>query len=253
VTALEAIGETFIEASSSLLARRQLLRRLDTKYIVSERELPALLVGLDGEYAALRVSTGAWATYRSLYLDTPELGCFHDHRRGRRVRHKIRIRHYPERELTFLEVKSKRNALVTDKRRVSLPYASEDGAPHLEFLRAHVGVVSDQLRPVARVEYRRMTLISLAADERVTVDIGLTVSLLDGTPEALGSFAVVEIKQGTLSRVTPVARRLAEAAHRERSYSKYVAAIARLMPGERRNRLLPGLRAVERFAAEPTT
>jgi hypothetical protein len=238
----------FREASKALIAERQLLRRIDSKYVVRTAELPGLLAGLDSAYAALRIPGGNWATYRSLYLDTPDLRCFHDHRRGRRVRHKIRVRHYPERGVSFLEVKTKRSEDVTQKHRVEVTYGDEVVRDReLAFLRQHVPMAGEVVE-VARIDYRRLSLIALGMDERVTIDVGLEVAAPTGVRQPLGHFAVIEIKRARLTG-SPMAQRLFDAGHHERSISKYCAAIAALYPGERRNRLEPTLKAVARIAS----
>lgn len=247
--AMSALDAMFPEATEALIAERRLLRRIDTKYVVPASAILELLDGLGNAYAALRVAGGVLARYRSIYLDTPELRCFHDHRRGKRVRHKVRIRHYDDRALSFFEIKTKRNDLVTDKHRLAVPYLHERLATaELAFARDHSGQIADALAPVARVDYSRITLVGLAHDERVTIDLDLEVASPDGPPEALVPVAVIEIKQAKLSLASPMVRRLAAAGHRERSFSKYIAAIARLRPEERKNRLLPALRAAERVA-----
>jgi hypothetical protein len=246
--ALEALLAPFTEVSRQLLKQRELLRRIDSKYVVHASRVSELMGALRTGYAVLRVPTGSCATYRSLYFDTPELRCFHDHRRGRRIRHKIRIRHYPERAVSFLEVKTKRNELVTDKHRLAMPFEEEHlGERELAFLRPHIGEIADDLPPLLRIDYRRITLINLDANERVTIDLELEIAALDGTRHSLGPLAVMEIKQGAFSLDSPVMRALSAAGQHQRSLSKYCAAVALLHPEERKNRLLPSLRAVERI------
>jgi hypothetical protein len=241
-------GVPFRAATSALIAERQLLRRIDSKYVVPAARVPDLLAGLEAAYAVLRVPSGNWASYRSLYLDTPYLRCFHDHRRGRRIRHKIRLRHYPDRGVSFLEVKTKRNEEVTHKHRVAVAHDHEVIRDReLAFLREHVAF-ADDVAPIARINYRRLSLISLNMDERVTIDIGLDVAPPMGQARPLAPFAVIEIKQARLSAGSAMRQRLVDAGHHEQSISKYCAAIATLYPGERRNRLLPSLGAVARIA-----
>src|SRR5687767_5175086 len=112
-------------ATSELLAGRELLRRTDSKYTVQVSAIPALIEAVSRDYAVLSLPCGVIATYETLYLDSTDLRCFHDHRRGRRIRHKVRYRHYPDRQLSFLEVKSKRNEILTDKYRLAVPYHFE--------------------------------------------------------------------------------------------------------------------------------
>jgi hypothetical protein len=238
---LEPLLAGFPGASKELLDSRELLHRVDTKFAIPVAALEAVLRGLGEHYAVLRVPRGALATYRSLYFDTPDLQCFHDHRRGRRVRHKIRIRHYPDRDLTFLEVKTKKNELVTDKKRRPLPYGTEElTADDLEFLRGRIGGMAEILEPQVWIGFRRATLIGLHTQERVTIDLDLDVA-------ALGGLAILEVKQSPFCVRTPVMMAIAEAGHREGSVSKYIAALATSRPDLRQNRLLPDLRSLARM------
>ena len=238
---LEPLLAGFPGASKALLDTRELLHRVDTKFAVPLAALDALLAGLGEHYAVLRVPRGSLATYRSLYFDTPDLQCFHDHRRGRRIRHKVRVRHYPDRSLTFLEVKTKRNEVVTDKKRRPLPYGTEDlTAEDLEFLRGRIGGMAEVLEPQVWIGFRRATLIGLHTRERVTIDVDLDVA-------ALGGIAIVEVKQSPFCVRTPVMQAVSAAGHREGSVSKYIAALATSRPDLRHNRLLPDLRSLARM------
>jgi hypothetical protein len=240
--ATSALLAGFWAAPPELVDRRQLLRRIDSKYVLVARRLNAIVERLAADYAALRVPGGCVATYRSLYFDTPELVCFHDHRRGRRIRHKIRIRQYLDRAVSFLEIKMKRGETITEKHRIEVPYGTTRlGVAERAFLRHHV-TFADQLLPRLWIEYRRISLVGVASDERVTVDFDIDALSLDGVRIRVGQIAVIEVKQSGASLHTPVMRVLAAAGLRERSLSKYTAAVAMLEPDVRMNRLLPALR-----------
>jgi hypothetical protein len=245
-----ALLGAFAPATPELLERRSLLTRVDSKFVVPVAQLEHILAGLADEYAVLRVDTGSLALYESLYFDTSTLRCFHDHRRGRRLRHKVRIRHYPDRAVSFLEVKSKRHEAMTDKRRLPVPYGSQRlGPAELQFLRDRLGPLADDLRPEISISYRRIGLISLASSERVTIDLGLAAGGDDGVvvTRALGHLAVIEVKQWPFSVRTPIMRAVRGAGHRVMSMSKYVTALALMRPELGCHRLLPMLRALERI------
>ena len=245
--ALAALLAGFAAPTEDLLGKRELLRRIDSKYLLDGARLARLLAGLDQHYVAFRVASGSIATYESLYFDTPDLVCFHDHRRGRRLRNKIRIRHYPDREVSYLEIKAKRTEVLTHKHRLKIPFRSENiGDAELAFLRAHLGPVADLLRPELRINYRRIGLLALGSSERVTIDLDLTFIAMDGTTHQVGDAIVLEVKQSATSRSTPIARSLAAIGAREQSLSKYTTAIALTRPEVRNNRLRLTLRALER-------
>ncbi len=242
---VEAMLASFARATPALLAERELLRRIDLKYVLDRERLAALLGALAGHYAVLPVGAGAVAVYRNLYFDTPELRCFHDHRRGRRIRHKVRIRHYPDRELSFLEVKTRRGEALTDKGRRAIGFLREQLEPDdVAFVRAHAGGLADELAPAVRIDYRRVALFNPRSEERLTIDFALEAAQ-PGVRVELGALAIVEIKRvpGGQPR-TPAMRALAELGIRERAMSKYCAAMALIRPTVRHNRLRPALRVL---------
>ncbi len=250
---IEAAGR-FTVASAELRDGCELLRRVDTKFVCTRAAALEVIAGLAGDYAALSVPSGTVATYRSLYFDTGDLRCYHDHRRGRRLRHKIRVRHYPDRLLSYLEVKTKQNETVTDKRRLAIPFLAEVlGAAEQRFLGAVLSGAGqlpvDDLHPVMRIGFRRLSLVGLHTAERVTVDLGLDAETVDGARWSGGDLVVVEVKQSPFCVRTPVMRALSRAALREQSMSKYTMATALIRPELRRNRLLPELRSLTRMTS----
>ncbi len=246
--AIDRVAERFAVATDAQRDARDLLRRVDTKFVCDRASALAILASLTPDYAALAVPGGNVATYRSLYFDTPELRCFHDHRCGRRLRHKVRIRHYPDRALSYLELKTKRNDVITDKRRLAIPFQHEAlDAERVAFLRAHIALPVEALAPAMRVGFRRISLIGLRTAERVTLDLDLEATLVDGGRQAFGDLVVIEVKQAPFCVRTPVMRAIAAAGLRERSMSKYTIATALLRPELRQNRLLPDVRAIGRM------
>ncbi len=247
---LEELFSSFAPASMELLGQRTLLSRVDSKFVVATEKLNEILGGLTNDYAVLRVDSGCLASYDSLYFDTSTLQCWHDHRRGRRNRHKVRVRHYPDRKLTFLEVKTKKNEVLTDKKRIPMPYLQEQlGAAERDFLRPIIGAIADDLHPQISILYQRVSLLSLTSDERLTIDLGLSAGGAAGSVvgRALGHLAVIEVKQWPYCLRTPIMRALRDARARVMSMSKYFTAISLMRPELGRNRLLPALKTLERI------
>ncbi len=239
----------FPVASPDLIASRELQRRSDLKFILSPSEAADLLPDLEGEYARLAAgNNGPVATYRTLYFDTPELDFFHAHRRGRRVRHKVRIRHYPDRRLSLFEVKTRRSDLETRKVWSEREYDDDVLRPEDQrFVRTQTGIDRDVL-PQAWTCFRRATLLGRSVRERVTVDFDIEVTG-NGRSKILDGIAIVEVKQWPLVPGSRVMSALRSAGRRPGWVSKYCAAIAFTRRDVRLNALLPGLRALERKAA----
>ena len=241
--------EAFTTASKQLIKGRDLLIRTDVKFFGLDTILDEVLPLLAAHYAVIRVPSGCAANYQSVYFDTPDLRCYHDHRRGRRIRHKVRIRHYPDRQLSYLELKKKMNARVTDKLRLALPYGqTELSVLGREFLAQHCDLPVEQLEPTLTNHFRRISLIGIERAERVTIDVDLGFDHR-GLSGGFDGLTVIEVKQHPYDPHSPIMAALHAAGMRERSMSKYTTAIARLAPGIARNRLLPLLRALDRTKA----
>ena len=238
--------EVFETASPELIKGRSLLQRTDVKFFGRAAELERVMPLLAADYAVIRVDSGCAAVYQSRYFDTPDLRCYHDHRRGKRLRHKVRIRHYADRELTFLEIKSKKNQRVTDKHRMPLPYGTmELNDAGREFLAKHCDLPVGELVTALDNRFRRISLIGMHTAERVTIDIDLGFRYREHDLD-MGALTVIEVKQHPYDPRSPVMDALHLVGMRERSMSKYTTAIAQLAPGIPRNRLLPLLRKLNR-------
>ena len=98
-----------------LLAARALQKRVDAKFVVSRSDLPELLTLLANDFQLVTSNGSRYATYETLYFDTAKYALFDAHRRGRRPRHKVRVRHYVERNVCYLETKTKDARGVTTK------------------------------------------------------------------------------------------------------------------------------------------
>ena len=234
----------FSSAPAALVAGRQMERRIESKFVMPAAAAEALLPALKDDYAVLPAGEALVAAYRSLYFDTTNLEFFHAHRRGRRVRHKVRIRHYPDRRVSFLEVKIRHGEGSTFKVRREREFGDNQlGPSDLAFVRGHCPA-HQELVPQAWIDYRRITLLNARTAERVTIDLELHMSR-GGRQRSLRDVAVVEVKQSRLDRDTAVMRALRSAGWRHGWVSKYCAGVALTSPEVRANRLLVGLRALK--------
>ena len=233
----------FAVAPAALLARREMQRRAESKFVMPAAAAVALLPALERDYAVLPAGAALVATYRTLYFDTAGLALFHAHRCGRRIRHKVRIRHYPDRSVSFLEVKTRLGDELMTKARRPREYGDSELTPDdVAFVRVHAAVGEDLL-PQAWTDFRRVTLLGTEIDERVTVDLDLRV-MAAGRTESLAGLAVVEVKQPRRDRGSVAMEALRTAGWREGWGSKYCVGIALTRPEVRSHRLGPELRAL---------
>lgn len=173
---------------------------------------------------------------------------YHDHRRRREPRHKVRVRHHLDRELSFLEVKARRRGGRTAKARLPRPFGLEClDVEAQRFISEHCPFDPANLRACVTNEFRRVTLVGERVDERLTLDWDLWLSD-DSRSERLPGVVIVEIKQGRYSNSTPAVRALRGLHVRERAISKYCLATARLTTA-RFNTFKPALRALEQLSA----
>ena len=238
----------FRDASSELLAARALQRRFDRKYLLPKRLLEPLLAQLSSSFRVVRAEGRLAATCDSLYFDTPDRQMYEDHRRGRGRRHKVRIRHHLERQLSFLEVKRRNAGGQTTKARVGRPFGyaalDEEGSA---FVEAHCPFRAAQLTPGLSSAFRRITLVGEQVDERITIDWDLELRD-DHRRERLPHVAVAEIKQPRYSNNSDSVRTFRALHIRETAVSKYCVATA-MLAAVRSNTFRPVLRAVEQLSA----
>lgn len=240
--------DAFEEASLDLLDARVLLRRVDRKYILPKRDLDSLLTRLGAEYRVVRSAGRLAASYQTCYFDTPDRQMFEDHRRGRRPRYKVRVRHHVDRTLSFLEIKRRDRDRGTTKTRMSRPFGDAGlDTEALTFIDQHCPVGAAVLAPRLWIDFRRITLVGHHVDERLTIDWAFELRD-DRRGERLPGLVIAEVKQGRYANNTPAVQAFRSLHVRERTISKYCLATARLA-AVRTNSLKPALRAVERLSA----
>jgi hypothetical protein len=165
--------------------RSALRRRVDTKYVLPAERLGDLIDQLSDSYAVLEIGGHRRFHYESVYFDTPDLRCFHDHVEGVRPRFKARSRLYNETGACFFEVKVR---LADDMVKRQLPYDRGDHGSMTEqarrFLRDTLEEVAgerapDDLAPTLSTGYERITLGSKEGGERVTADLSVELRTMD--------------------------------------------------------------------------
>lgn len=225
---------------ADLVARAELLTRVDRKYLLPVADVAVLLGGLLGGFAGdvevLEIDGRREFRYRSAYFDTPGLDSYLAAARRRRRRFKVRVRSYLDSDRHFLEVKTRGSRGTTVKDRV--PWGGRiTGAVLAD---AGVDVDPAALRHTLTTRYRRTTLFVPATGSRVTIDTDLTWALPDGTALRTPDRAVVETKSDRTT--SAVDRLLWSMDHRPRPVSKYATGLAALRPDLPSHRWRPVLR-----------
>ncbi|WP_007508845.1 VTC domain-containing protein [Pseudofrankia saprophytica] len=239
-----------------LVERAELLRRVDHKYVLPSRDLPALLESLAvlGGVRVLEIDGRRELDYRSVYFDTPNLDSYLGAARGRRRRFKLRTRSYLDTGARYLEVKTRCARGATVKQRT--PYWGDThhldarARAYTDAVLAAAGIRVEHLRfdPALISAYRRSTLFIPSAAARVTIDTSLAWALPDGPAIETPRRVVVETKSPR--DASDVDRLLWSLQHRPCSMSKYTTGLAALRSDLPANRWHPVLR---RHFAESAT
>ena len=230
-----------------LNGKAEMLERLDQKYICRADRLRPAFASFAEHFDILEIDGRRSFTYATCYFDSDDSRAYHDHHQGRRKRCKVRVRHYLDADLTYLEVKLKDRRDVTVKRRLRLdrPVTTLD-ARCMAFVQAEWSALYGTdfgltLFPVLSMTYRRMTLVAQLGGERMTVDTALTF-------EANGSDVAVPPEMFILETKSPNGRGHADAILRQHHLqptsrvSKYCVGMAATAQVGRANRFLPAMR-----------
>ena len=219
-----------------------LMNRTDTKYLASKQDVLAVLNFLSDKYQVLQIAEKRLFQYRTIYFDTSDKSLLYEHLRGKLNRVKVRAREYVGTTSRFFEIKHKSNKGNTIKSRI--PKISDmqkiEGEESV-FLSSVSGLKAESLIPVVEINFKRITLVSLQYNERITFDFDLTFSVKK-EPTTIEDLVIVEMKRDANSAArTPIM----EALKRQRIYpssmSKYCLGMILLDETNRYNTYKPKL------------
>ena len=220
----------FPVASNELIEERLLQKRTDTKFVIQSERLPLVLSALKDSCAAITHHDEIESDYKNLYYDTPDFDCLLNHKRGRRPRFKVRTRHHVSRQLSFFEVKKRRIDEQTEKFRLDVPFMHEDlTETELAFIHSNTALGLQELQPTLRIEFKRITLVSLLEKERITLDNHLSFAGQELSKE-WPNLAIIEVKQARFDPQTPSMKALKQAGAATFSISKYCLGASLVLP-----------------------
>ena len=248
-----ALLQSFDAIRLSEMDNVALLRRTDTKYLLSEEQLFRALSRLTDHYRILEIDGRRLHRYRTLYFDTQNLALYLQHHNGWRNRYKVRERVYADSDLAFLEIKHKINANTTIKSRMRTRELSSQIARGDEsFLRTHYPYQVEELEAKLFNTFQRLTLVSTHSVERLTVDVGLRF-LWNGARMSLAGIAIAEVKQDGFSMDSEFVRQMRALGVRATRFSKYCIGVSMLYPEVKYNRFKPQFRQIAKLLPERNT
>jgi len=201
----------------------KLMDRIETKFVLSSKQLPQVFDKIRDDYKVLSFDGNEMPAYKTVYYDTDDLFFYHEHHRKRKDRFKVRFRNYVDSNMTFLEVKHKKNGRV-DKRRVEVQNEQFVLLSEEDTFLQEANICADDLKIKLINHYNRITLVSKHSVERVTFDTDIKYQF-EGLKTDLDQIVIIELKQPVLSRETPIYKALKELQIKPYNVSKYCIGI----------------------------
>ena len=227
----------------------KLMNRIDTKYVVTETQLKAILSAICDHYYAQEVEGHRFSPYSTVYYDTPELTMYLIHHDRHLVRDKVRVRTYVDSHLTFCEVKHKNNKGRTKKKRIAVEPIPNiiDNPEAAAFLAEKQPYEVSTLSPHLVTAFDRITLVNYDKTERLTIDCNLRFeNLRSGNKAAMTPLVVMELKQDGRAH-SLLKDVLFEMRIRPFKVSKYCIGTCLTRPEVKQNRFKKKLRRIEKL------
>ncbi len=245
--ALGGLLATFAPITLAEMTGAALLDRAELKFILPQNLLLPALAELRDAYRVLVVAGRPFSQYRTLYFDTDDLAMYRRHHAGAPDRYKVRAREYVDSHAAFLEVKHKTGAWRTIKSRIpaETPISALPGRA-ATWLANACPYPADALCPILWNHYTRITLVSTARPERVTLDLDLAFSRAEARA-ALQGIIVAEVKYTGDRHASEFAQLMRRYHVRGTSFSKYCMGVSLLYPDVKHNRFKAKQRLVERL------
>ena len=212
-----------------------LMKRVDTKFILSESQLLKVFSKIQKDYKILEIDNERLMQYSTLYFDTQNKKCFKEHHNGKLNRYKIRMRKYLVSDICFLEVKKKNNLGVTNKtRRQIKDFETILSSGSKEFI--YNSQINDLLlEPALYNNFNRITLVNKNYPERVTIDTNLSFKSAN-KEKIFDNLVVIEIKQEGKRLNTVMNKALKLMSILPTNFSKYCLGITNTFDNIKSNR-----------------
>ncbi len=232
---IEQLTNLFHPISLTEMDSVALMKRVDTKFITSRKELIYTLNSIATEYRILEIDENRIMMYNSLYFDTKVKTFYHNHHNGKLNRTKVRIRKYVDSNLCFLEVKQKDSKGNTNKSRIRITdFETKLSNKSVTFITDITGV-KYKLFPSIWNNFNRITLVSIKNKERVTIDLNLNFTI-GASEKTYKDTVIVELKQKSYDRNSSIVKALRKHRVHPYSISKYCIGMVNLYPGLKYNK-----------------
>jgi len=244
---LAALVQKFAPITLKEMDAVALLNRIDTKFVLTNRQLLDALAAVQQDYRVLSVNGQRLNHYRTLYFDTPDFDLYRLHVNGRADRYKVRTREYTDSSESFLEVKHKTCKGRTIKQRILTPEPVFEMTLDAEsWLSGVFPYDSRALEPKLWNTFTRITLVSRQMCERVTLDVDVNFS--HGSQTAcLDGLVIAEVKKAATGCNSLFLAEMRLQRIHPRGFSKYAMGVSLLYDNVKKNALKPKLLWIEKM------
>jgi len=222
-----------LEELNSIRNAVSLLKRHDTKFVLTRDKLGALLERLLPNYLMLEIHSSRIFRYKNLYFDTADYTFYRQHHNRKLNRYKFRYRQYVDSDLHYWEVKFKNNKRKTSKTRFEqdhpiLEMSDEIKQTTCSILPENFKPDLDLIYPRLWTSFQRIVLANLDLQERITIDSDLVYENMTGETKELTGIVVAEVKQARQSLRSPFVQAAKKEGIYRKTFSKYCTGIAML-------------------------
>ncbi len=233
-----ALLGTFESVTLKQLDSVELQNRIDTKYVLTQDQLLALLRGIRDEQFVLEIDERRLFNYKTVYYDTADFQFFKDHHNECVNRVKVRSREYVESHLCFFEIKRKLFGTRTDKQRKRIDdlydIVPEEAYNLIQYKRLDAKPIEKKLTN----SFKRITLTNKKFTERITIDFDIHFNNGNETT-SLPHIVIIEVKQGKTDVYSNTIQNLKKLGVHESSFSKYVIGVSLLEKNVKHNNFKP--------------
>jgi len=245
---LISVAKQFKHVSLDETNRVELMNRTDVKYVFNINKLPDILKKALKNYRILEINKERIHPYKNQYFDTSDYEMYLDHHNGKLNRYKIRYRNYDVSDVAFLEIKFKTNKDRTIKKRIKNKYSTNLNKGSSEFIETNSPYKYDELTPVLKNDFHRITLVHKSDKERITLDFNLSYTCdFAGIVKKhdLPNLAICEIKREGYTNSSEFMKILKSEDIRQSRMSKYCIGAAMLYSDLKKNQFKTKLRYIE--------
>ncbi len=199
------------------------LKRSDYKYLSTHEQLEKVLEDVKDDYLVMTIKGARIQGYTTTYFDTDDNYFYLSHHNGRNNRIKIRKREYMNTGERFFEIKRKTLSGQTTKKRINsnTDTSGDVNSEETDFMHKYVTQDLAPLSPKINTSFQRITLVSKAFNERVTIDLDLGFSDLKGKNIGTKDLFIIEVKCDKLTSNTPIRASLKRNGVHPGGFSKY--------------------------------